>query len=480
MKILIAEDEPALRQNLQWMLQMEGYQVLAACDGLDAMAQAQSSVPDLVITDVMMPNCDGYGLVKSLRAHAQLATVPIIMLSAKADRSDVRAGMNLGADDYLIKPYRRDELLDTIHTRLARSASLRQAAQRLQGALPGATGLDPLTALLQKDAFEAQLVQALEHSRSLGLGCAVVFVGLDGFAKINESLGKEAGDMVLRETAQRLTQLAHQGHGMRQAEHGFAGRFSGDQFVLCLAALGRDLLAQRVQQVLDAVAQPLQLQGHVLFLSACAGASECHDPDTVAAALMTQAETALYHAKPKGPGSWQLFDSALSQQVVRRLHLHNELHRAVDLGELRLYYQPQIRISDGALVGFEALVRWQHHSLGWVSPGEFIPVAEESGIIIRIGEWVMRTAASQAAQWVKRQGHSNFHVAVNLSVRQFARNDLPTLVQTVLEETGLEPHVLELEVTESIALHSVASTLNLLGACKALGVKLSMDEWRLL
>ncbi|MGQ0712037.1 MAG: EAL domain-containing response regulator [Rhodoferax sp.] len=480
MKILIAEDEPSLRQNLQWMLEMEGYQVLAACDGHDALAQAQATVPDLVITDVTMPNCDGYSLVKALRTHAQLSTVPIVMLSARADRGDVRMGMNLGADDYLTKPYRREELLDTIHTRLARSASLRQAAQRLRDGAAGGTGLDPLTALPQKDAFEAQLGQALRHSRSLGLGCAVVFIGLDGFAKINESLGKEAGDAVLRETAQRLSRSAMNASSTPSAhvaEHGFAGRVAGDQFALCLAGLAPQTLGHRVPALLEVVAQPIELQGNVLFLSACAGASECHDADTSHTTLMAQAESALYHAKPRGPGSWQLFDSALSQQVVRRLHLHNELHRSLDADELRLYYQPQIRIADGALVGFEALVRWQHQRLGWVSPGEFIPVAEESGIINRIGEWVMRTAAQQAAQWVRSQGHSNFHVAVNLSVRQFARNDLPTLVQSVLAETGLPAQVLELEVTESIALHSVSSTLNILNACKALGVKLSMDDF---
>ncbi len=477
MKILIAEDEPSLRQNLQWMLEMEGYQVLSACDGHDALAQAQANIPDLVITDVTMPNCDGYSLVKALRTHPQLSTVPIVMLLAKADRSDVRVGMNLGVDDYLTKPYRREELLDTIHTRLARSASLRQAALRLQQNAVGAMGLDPLTALPQKDAFEAQVEQALHHSRELGLGCAVVFIGLDGFAKINESLGKEAGDAVLRETAQRLSHRVQGVAGGNEREHGFAGRIGGDQFALCLAALAPQLLGQRVQALLEAIAQPIEMQGNVLFLSACAGASECHDAQTKHNTLMAQAESALYHAKPRGPGQWQLFDSALSQQVVRRLHLHNELHRALDADELRVYYQPQIRISDGALVGFEALVRWQHHRLGWISPGEFIPVAEESGIINRIGEWVMRTAARQAAQWVRSQGHSNFHVAVNLSVRQFASNDLPKLVQSVLAETQLPAQVLELEVTESVALHSVASTLNILNACKGLGVKLSMDDF---
>jgi diguanylate cyclase len=162
--------------------------------------------------------------------------------------------------------------------------------------------------------------------------------------------------------------------------------------------------------------------------------------------------------------------------VARSLHIHNELHRALAQGDLQVYYQPQVQIATGKVVGFEALLRWQHETLGWISPAEFIPVAEQSGIIVQIGQWVMHTAAEQAAQWLA-QGHDDFRMAVNLSVRQFAGKDLPQLVQEVLRDTGLPPHMLELEVTESMALQSVASTLGTLNACKALGVKLAMDDF---
>ena len=172
---------------------------------------------------------------------------------------------------------------------------------------------------------------------------------------------------------------------------------------------------------------------------------------------MLNAESALHHAKPAGPGSVRLFDTTINQQVVRRLQLHNALHQALELDQLQVFYQPQVCIANGALVGFEALMRWQHPTFGWVSPGEFIPIAEESGLIVKLGEWVMRVAAAQAAQW-RAMGHTGFRMAVNLSVRQFAVGNLPELVAQVLRETQLPAHVLELEVTESLALHSVAST----------------------
>lgn len=476
MKILIAEDEPSLRQNLQWMLEMEGFEVVTAVDGREAFSQACVTLPDLVITDVMMPNLDGYGLVKALRENKDTATVPIIMLSAKADRSDVRTGMNVGADDYLTKPYRREELLETVQTRLARSALLKQAAQRLQAESADMVQLDLLTTLPNRETFDQEVSAALVRTAADADGVAVLCFGMDGFAKVNESLGKPVGDIVLREVADRLrTRL-----GATQAAAPACtaiSRIGGDLFAACLTgSVNGVVVEQWAVDVLEVLGRPYLAGGHTLFLTACAGATMATHSDVAGSTLLLNAESALYHAKPAGPGSYQLFDAAKTQQVMRKLQIHNELHRAVELGELQVFYQPQVHIKSGALVGFEALLRWQHQTLGWISPAEFIPIAEESGIIVKLGEWVMRTAAAQAAQWVAL-GHTGFRMAVNLSVRQFAGNKLPGVVQQVLQDTRLSPSILELEVTESLALQSVETTLGTLHRCKALGVKLAMDDF---
>lgn len=471
MKILIAEDEPSLRENLQWMLELEGYQVTAACDGAEALARAQKERPDLVLTDVMMPVLDGYGLIKALREDSKLATVPIVMLTAKADRVDVRSAMNLGADDYLTKPCRREELLEAIQAKLVRSSNLEQAAQRLQHETRQAMQIDTLTALPGRDLFEQRIDAALQQQGSVALVC----LGLDGFSKINESLGTGVGDMVLREVGKRLNLYSAQWE--QPTVYDSVSRIGGDEFALCMAGLaGEDALALRATELLRRLAAPYQVGGHTLFLTASAGASLYPSQADSAHALMLNAESALHHAKPSGPGSYLIFDAAMNRQVARSLHIHNELHRALAQGDLQVYYQPQVQIATGKVVGFEALLRWQHATLGWISPGEFIPVAEQSGIIVQIGQWVMHTAALQAAEWLA-QGYDDFRMAVNLSVRQFAGKDLPQLVQEVLRDTGLPPHMLELEVTESMALQSVASTLGTLHACKALGVKLAMDDF---
>jgi len=473
MNILIAEDEPSLRENLQWMLEMEGYAVVAAADGREAFELACRKPPDLIITDVMMPYLDGYGLVKALRAEVSVATVPIIMLSAKADRGDVRAGMNLGADDYITKPYRRDELLEAIRSRLARKAELDAAAARLQAGESASLLADPLTALPNRDHLEQALGELLPACAQASL-VALLYVGLDGFAKINESLGKAAGDSVLCEAAARLAgQLSRTG----PPPNALLARVGGDVFAVCWPGLqSAGELEAAVAHWLHALAQPYQVDGQALFLTASAGASIYPAQTDAALALLLNAESAMYQAKAGAPGSYRLFDPAANRQVARGLQLHNALHQALEREELQLYFQPQANIQTGALVGFEALLRWQHATLGWVSPAEFIPVAEGSGVIVKIGEWVLRQAAAQAERW-RAQGHADFCLAVNLSVRQFATGNLPGLVRQVLQETGLPAHMLELEVTESLALQSVATTLATLNECKALGVRMAMDDF---
>jgi len=476
MKILIAEDDPSLRENLQWMLELEGYAVSVACDGRQALAIALQEKHDLVLTDVMMPHLDGYGLIQALRSQPGTATVPIVMLTAKADRSDVRAGMNLGADDYLTKPYRRDELLAAVRARLVRSAALEAESQRLQTEAREAQQTDALTALPSRSLFGKRLAACVEQAISQGGNVGVICLGLDGFSKINDSLGAVVGDKVLYQVAKRLH--SHMQMQLQQDEHDAVARLGSDLFAVQLSAGHLSLadLGMHSERLQSLLARPYEVEGHTLFLTASAGASVYPQQAETAHGLLLNAESALHNAKPMGPGSAMVFDAAMNQQVARRLMVHNELHRALECGELQLHYQPQVRVQTGELVGFEALLRWRHIRLGWISPAEFIPIAEESGVIVRLGEWVMRTAAAQAAQWLT-QGHAEFRMAVNLSVRQFVSGDLSNTVASVLSESGLPPHMLELEVTESLALHSVSTTLSTLHACKALGVKLAMDDF---
>jgi len=475
MNILIAEDEPALRENLQWMLEMEGYEVRVACDGLDALERARHTRPDLILSDVMMPRLDGYELLRALREDPATATIPVIMLTAKADLQDVRAGMNLGADDYLTKPCRREDMLEAIRARLVRSALQDRAAQRLQDEARVALKFDTLTALPNRVHFDEMLSAAMAFCQGQQHDLLVICLGMDGFAKVNESMGAHAGDLVLKEVARRLNEhLGARGTALNQA---CVARLNGDLFALCLTGVLDAVAAeQEALTLLARLANPYRVSGQSLFLTASAGASLHPEQAHTAQELVLNAESALHQAKVNGPNAFRFFDAQMNLQVTRKLQLHNELHQAIELNQLQIFYQPQISIKSGALVGFEALLRWHHAKLGWISPSEFIPIAEESGIIVRLGEWVLRMAAAQAAKWLAL-GHKNFRMAVNLSVRQFADLRLSELVRQVLLETALPPNMLELEVTESLALQSITSTVGTLNALKALGIKLAMDDF---
>jgi diguanylate cyclase (GGDEF)-like protein len=480
MYILIAEDEPSLRENLQFLLEMEGYSVQAASDGRSALEAALRAPPDLLITDVMMPHMDGHELVRQLRSNALTALLPIIMLSARLEHKDVRLGMTLGADDYLFKPYQRDELLEAVVARLARLSQQRAMQRGIEALGHAATLRDPLTGLLTREKFEAGLHTVMAHAQTLDSDRAtLICLGLDYFEKVIDSLGKAMSELALKAVAERIALLCAPGAPLAPCAQGslVMGRLGWDQFAIAFKAnLDAYTIQQLARGVQDAIAQPLVVQDSTLFLTACVGAALQDAPSMPAASLMHHAESALAHARGQGAARFRLFDVSDTLQAARSLQIHNGLHQALAHGGFQLVYQPQVCTQSGRLVGFEALMRWRHPVLGWISPAEFIPAAEHGNLIARMGEWVLRTAARQAAEWIA-QGHSGFRVAVNLSAAQLEGHALPALVQSVLQEAGVPASYLELEITESMAMHNVPQTLSNLHACKALGVTLAMDDF---
>lgn len=482
MKILVAEDEPALRENLRTLLELEGFEVMVAADGQEALEAVPQFGPDLLLTDVLMPRIDGFGLVEHLRRLPEYADLPIVMLTARAERADQRAGMRAGADDYLLKPYRRDELLDAVRTRLNRRQSLRDGLRLLQQA--GTGGADPLTDLPLRSALTEQLRQ---FAQKPGVAMVLCCLGIDRFSQINHTLGVQAGDDVLRELALRLEERAQ-----HHDPHACVGRLGGDRFVIAWllsaadsigsgdaswATLGleiarREVLALQAQLAADAC---ITHQGPVyltLGIGYVLQPLDGLDPER----LLREAEWALQVAKSRGPGHACHYEPAWEQGGTRAHVLNAALAGALERHEFSLHYQPQVNLQDGSVTGFEALLRWQHPQLGWVSPAEFIPLAEASGQIVGIGAWVLREAATQAARWLE-QGLPGVRVAVNVSVRQLEGHGLPALLKSILHTTGLPAPLIELEITESLALHDLSGCLAQLQACKDLGVKLSMDDF---
>ena len=341
--------------------------------------------------------------------------------------------------------------------------AVREAQQQLQYLATR----DPLTGLYNR-AYLADRMGELLDSDNGAARPALLFVDLDGFKKVNDTGGHEAGDLLLRVVAQRLRRC------VREADT--LARVGGDEFVIAVRHHdGSTELMALAQQVLDAIAEPFEVAGNEYYLGASIGISLFPNDGVDAAALMRNADSAMYAAKQRGTNQFQFFTADLRQRLQRRFLVEQMLRRALASGELRLVYQPLVDGQTGRMVGAEALLRWDSAELGQVTPAEFIPVAEDTGMINSIGYWVLEHACRQAAQWRSLMA-PDFVMAVNLSPRQFT-DGLVEQVERCLAQTGLDPSGLELEITEGVLMNDSQPVLPMLRAISDLGVRISVDDF---
>ncbi len=321
---------------------------------------------------------------------------------------------------------------------------------------------DVLTGLPNRALFHETLERSLADIVQRGGACAVLYLDLDGFKSVNDSLGHQAGDELLRRVAAGLRGIAGDGA---------VARLGGDEFAVLSAggAAEAGALAERLIALFDS---PFSVGGHRVGVGPVLGRQRDADAQADAEPLYRRADLALYRAKAEGRGTYRIFTPAMDEEAEERRVLERDLRQALDDNTLGLHYQPQVDGHTGALVGFEALLRWTHPVRGSVSPNLFVPLAEETGLIVALGDWVLREACREAAQWAQP-----LKVAVNLSPRQFQKPDLPETVLAILAETGLSPDRLELEVTESIIINDMARAVGILRRLKSYGIRISMDDF---
>jgi diguanylate cyclase (GGDEF)-like protein/PAS domain S-box-containing protein len=342
-------------------------------------------------------------------------------------------------------------------------------AKRYELELEHRAKYDRLTGLPNRSLLTDRLDQAITFARVRGDPVWVVTFDLDNFKYVNDTLGHQAGDLLLRELAPRIVAAV--------APTDTAARTGGDEFVLVLTgSTDERQAAASVQAVMEAVARPLMLEGHPLVVTCSAGVAAFPTDGTDSETLIKHAEIAMYRAKELGRNTEQFYRPAMNERAFERLSLESALRNALAHGELELHYQPQVELASGRVVGVEALVRWHHPQFGMVRPDRFIALAEETGLIVPIGAWVLGTACKQNKAW-QRAGLGHLRVAVNLSARQFAESDLKGVVAAVLEESGLDPPCLEIELTESLVMASVDLGIRTMHELKALGVLLSIDDF---
>ncbi|MDT5063415.1 MAG: hypothetical protein QOH63_3874 [Acidobacteriota bacterium] len=328
---------------------------------------------------------------------------------------------------------------------------------------------DTLTGLPNRVLFEECLTEAIAQAEPALRPLAVMFLSLDRFKKFNDTLGHIIGDQLLRRVAERLN--------ASMSESDTIACFASDEFAFLLTKVhGADDSAELARSFQSLLEPPFEIEDQELYVTASIGIGLYPHDGTDAQSLLKNSGAALYRAKQQGGNNYQFYTPDMNERALKRLALENQLRWAIERKEFKVYYQPQVSIGTGQIVGMEALVRWQHPEMGLVSPAEFIPLAEDTGLIAPIGEWVLRSACAQTKSW-QDCGFTALRVSVNLSPRQFQQPDLVLMIERHLKETGLDPACLELEVTESSVMKNTESAINTLRELKTMGIKISIDDF---
>ena len=486
-KILVCDDDQNVRLLTRQCLEAEGMLVVEACDGQQAIDLFVQERPDLVFLDVEMPGMTGLEACQRIREMPQGASIPIMIVTGSDDRQSIDQGFEAGATQYKTKPVNWSLLGRDVQYML-RASNAFNSLKRQEDRLRYLAYYDPLTSLPNRRSFNEQLNRIIKRSQRHKTSAALLFIDLDHFKRINDSIGHARGDSLLVEIAKRLTMELREDDAINyfsdsNAEDGPTdasteiARLGGDEFTVVLSDVSDLVDIEKVaRRILNSLSEPIPLQSHNPVVTPSIGIAlypqDGTDPDT----LIRNADTAMYAAKAEGRACFRFYDEGMNSRAVEQLKMEEELREAMRNSELELRYQPQVNCLTGEVVSMEALVRWKHPKRGMVSPQEFIPVAESTGQIIELGEWVMTEVARNCLYW-ETLGLDDFRVCVNISPLQFNQSHLPDWIGGFLERSGLAPERLELELTESAIMTDAETNIAKLRELKALGVDLAVDDF---
>jgi len=488
-KILVSDDDQNVRLLTRQCLEAEGMIVVEAADGIETLDVFVHERPDLVFLDVEMPGMTGLEVCERIRQLPQGENIPIMIVTGSDDRQSIDAGFNAGATQYKTKPVNWSLLGRDVQYML-RASNAFNALKRQEDRLRYLAYYDPLTSLPNRRSFNEQLSRILKRSQRHNSSAALLFIDLDNFKRINDSIGHGRGDRLLVEIAKRLTMELRQDDAINyfseqsaedEDESGTASteiaRLGGDEFTVVLSDVNDSVDVERVaRRILNVLSEPIALQSHNPVVTPSIGIAifpqDGRDPET----LIRNADTAMYVAKADGRACYRFYDEKMNSRAIEQLKMEEELRNAMRNHELELRYQPQINTRTGEVVSVEALVRWKHPERGMVSPLEFIPVAERTGQIIELGEWVMGEVARHCLYW-DSLGMKPFRVCVNISPLQFNRPDLTEWISGFLKRAKLAPDRLELELTESAIMTDAKTNIAKLRSLKALGLHLAVDDF---
>ena len=501
--ILIVDDMADNLRVLSSILTREGYNVRKALNWQMALTATQTLLPDLILLDIMMPEVDGYEICQTFKAWELTADIPVIFISALDDVFDKVKAFKVGGVDYITKPFEFQEVLVRVQNQLAlrsarleilklnvelehrvkqRTGELEKTLQKLQQEIDSRQKLqsqlldialhDSLTGLSNRVLFIRRLENALNRAKQeSSYQFAVLFLDCDRFKVVNDSLGHPVGDELLIAIAHRLQACIIPVDTL--------ARLGGDEFGILLENITDiNIAIQVAERILQQLSLAFQLSRYEVFMNASIGISWGNKDYDRPEYLLRDADTAMYRAKAQGKANYHVFNPAMHQEAIQLLELENDLRRAVERREFLVYYQPIISLVTGRISGFEALVRWQHPIRGLVSPIEFIPVAEETGLINAINTWVLQSACHQLSIWQHYPVTPEpLTMSVNLSARLFLQPNLVEQIDRIIYENKINPAYLELEITESVIMENTDAIKIILEQLKQRKIKLIMDDF---
>ncbi len=462
--VLIAEDDKTEQIALVTSLQNNNLKVHLAQNGSDAISICRNKLPDLILLDALMPEksapeMDGFKACQTIKELPGAKNVPILMVTALDDEISINKAIEAGASDFITKPVNHNVLKIRVKQLLANSNSERQ--------LEKVAYTDALTGLPNRPSFLVKTSKAVKQNPS-DLYTAILFLGIDNFKIINDGIGHDTGDIILQSVSKRLKTLSK--------KKDFIARTGGDEFGLILYGYKRlDEIESFAQKVRNEIGQPFYIQGKTITITGSIGISVYPTHGEDVRLLMKKADTAMSVAKSTQNG-YLFYDSRMGDKATTRLKVSSGLRNAIYNDELILNYQPKFSVEEQKIIGCEALVRWESPEHSTIFPNEFIPYAEESGLILDLGEWVILSACKQMVKWEKK-GFKDLKMAINLSGKQLEQKDLVEKVAGILNLTGALSENIEFEITESSLVKNIESSLSTLNQLRDMGIDISIDDF---
>jgi len=471
-KIMLVDDEPINTDVLQTYLEGEGYRnFITTSDSVQAIDIMHREKPDVILLDLMMPEVSGFDILSAMREDKLLQPIPVVILTSSDDAETKLKALQLGAMDFLAKPVDASELALRLRNTLGAKAYQHHLINFDQ--LTGFPKRDTLIDIIESNAIQ------LDADNQKG---AALHIYIDNLKNINSTMGRESGNKMIQTFARRLESCIQSANSINNAfdidTQVNIARTGGDKFTVFLSPIqSPQQAAILARKIASDTGQEIKLNGRSMFTSAKIGVAIYPDDGDNVHTVLSNAETAMLYIRDHGGSeNYTFYSGSMNEESARVLAIETGLQTAIDKNELRVTYQPKVDVKTGKIIGAEALVRWISGDLGFVGPDQFISIAERTGQIIPIGEWVLQEACKQAAIWYKRFGF-DFRIAVNMSIKQIHDSDMCTTTSNALKAADLPANLLTLELTENMVMENAESNIELLRILKELGVKLSIDDF---